>query len=130
MKKPRVRTISLGRKKNSSRRRKFLLLVLSTDERCMNRHCKRATHAIQAHHIIYRSQLGSDDISNGIALCSICHHRVHNGYADKKRGRITGKQFMLWILRQWLSTDAWRWDEAYGRLLNQEYVEQGIHLNL
>ena len=117
MTRPRKTTVSTGCNRNGSLRREFLLLVLSTDKRCMNQHCNGTIRAIQAHHIIYRSQLGSDDISNGIALCSICHQRVHNGFTDQKRGRIAGRQFMLWILKQWRSTDAWRWDEAYNQLL-------------
>ena len=98
---------------------KFRAEVLARDRRCMNLQCEGRNRRLDAHHIVYRSGLGSDDLSNGIALCASCHHLVHNGFNDKKGGRITGRQLMIKILRQWLSTDGWRWDEAYARLLRK-----------
>lgn len=36
------------------------------------------TYDLHIHHIIYRSQLGNNDIRNLIRLCSDCHRRVHS----------------------------------------------------
>jgi hypothetical protein len=49
----------------------------------MCRHC-RYRNNLHAHHIIYRSQLGSDISSNLITLCTKfdeggCHDAVHRG---------------------------------------------------
>ena len=34
--------------------------------------------AVDIHHKVFRSQGGSDDISNLIALCRYCHDKAHN----------------------------------------------------
>lgn len=57
------------------------------------------THDLHIHHIIYRSQLGNNDIRNLIRLCSDCHRRVHSNkkvwqkklllYQFKKYGKFT-----------------------------------------
>lgn len=38
-------------------------------------------HKVQVHHIIPRSEGGSDEIDNAITLCPNCHDEVHAGYA-------------------------------------------------
>ena len=48
--------------------------VRERDKGC--RLCGR--HDIQAHHIIYRSHGGTNDIRNLICLCVDCHSRVHS----------------------------------------------------
>ena len=40
--------------------------------------------ASDCHHIIYRSQGGSDDVENIIALCRNCHNAVHNYQITKE----------------------------------------------
>jgi 5-methylcytosine-specific restriction endonuclease McrA len=44
-------------------------------EKCNNK------KAVDIHHIIFRSQGGSDNIDNLIALCRDCHNKAH---ADKE----------------------------------------------
>jgi 5-methylcytosine-specific restriction endonuclease McrA len=36
-------------------------------------------YAVDIHHIQFRSQLGSDEESNLIALCRDCHNMAHDG---------------------------------------------------
>lgn len=47
--------------------------------------CNRL-HGVQVHHIVLRSEGGSDDESNAIPLCPNCHDEVHAQHAP---GRIT-----------------------------------------
>ena len=47
---------------------------------CRNPECGRRSLRVQAHHIVFRSDGGSDDLGNGITLCPVCHLRlVHKG---------------------------------------------------
>lgn len=54
--------------------------VLARDEYtcqcCKNKH---KDSKLEAHHIVYRSQGGSDDPKNLITLCHTCHKALHNG---------------------------------------------------
>ena len=45
-------------------------------------HCRfcRTTHGLTPHHIVYRSQGGTDDLSNLLTLCIKCHNAVHDGH--------------------------------------------------
>jgi len=40
--------------------------------------------AVDLHHIVYKSQGGSDSIDNIIALCRICHDKAHNEILTKE----------------------------------------------
>jgi len=57
--------------------RHFRAKVLWRDKR-QCQHCK-ATEALHAHHIRYKSQGGTDAIQNGITLCERCHEELHDG---------------------------------------------------
>jgi hypothetical protein len=47
---------------------------------------------LHAHHIIFRSNKGSDEESNLITLCKTCHDKLHNGEISlKKNGKIKGQ---------------------------------------
>lgn len=47
---------------------------------CRNPECGRRSLRVQAHHVVFRSEGGCDDLSNGITLCPVCHLRlVHTG---------------------------------------------------
>ena len=41
--------------------------------------CGKKNTRLEVHHIIYRSQGGTDDEDNLITLCEDCHDKVHNG---------------------------------------------------
>ncbi len=43
---------------------------------CRNPECGRRSLRVQAHHIAFRSLGGTDDLSNGITLCPVCHLRL------------------------------------------------------
>jgi hypothetical protein len=47
--------------------------------------CNRL-HGVQVHHIVFRSDGGSDEASNAIPLCPNCHDEVHAQHAS---GRVT-----------------------------------------
>ena len=40
------------------------------------RHCN-FTSGLQPHHVIFKSQRGSDELNNLICLCYSCHHGLH-----------------------------------------------------
>ena len=64
--------------------------VLSRDNYTCQ-HCKGKTKdsKLEVHHIIFRSENGSDEESNLIVLCKSCHDKVHNGKIElKKIGKI------------------------------------------
>lgn len=41
--------------------------------------------AVDIHHIVFRSQGGTDDASNLIALCRECHNLAHDGVITRER---------------------------------------------
>ena len=51
------------------------------------------------HHIILRSQGGSDDPDNLICLCPRCHNYAHGlGNLKVDGHRVTGRQFIIGVL--------------------------------
>lgn len=54
-------------------------------------HCqgKSKDKRLEVHHVIFRSQQGSDEETNLVTLCKTCHDRLHAGTIALKR---TGKQ--------------------------------------
>lgn len=65
----------------SSRREAVLNRDNHTCQVCGKKHTR-----LEVHHIVYRSQGGSDEENNLITLCEDCHSKVHNGklVIDKK----------------------------------------------
>lgn len=65
---------------------------------CLNRdsytcqHCKTKKGALHAHHIVYRSQGGSDDLENLITLCEQCHKDLHDGKLKEFESKLKGKR--------------------------------------
>lgn len=52
---------------------------------------KHKDSKLEVHHIIYRSQNGSDEESNLIALCHTCHKDLHSGkISTKLSGKVKG----------------------------------------
>ena len=55
-------------------------MVLNRDSyTCQYCKGKHKDSRLEVHHIIYRSNYGSDDESNLITLCQTCHKKLHNG---------------------------------------------------
>ncbi len=116
------------RREKSNLRQQWRELVLQKDgHRCTNRLCpskaEEETPRIDPHHIVFRSQGGEDTLENGVALCAVCHDRVHNGYRDPSRGRVRGRVYMIEIIEQHKDTADFRWSGVLGDLKAKE----GIH---
>ena len=47
-------------------------------------HCGARHTRLEVHHIVFRSQGGSDDLDNLITLCEDCHHNLHKGKVKLK----------------------------------------------
>lgn len=53
---------------------------------------KSKNNRLEVHHIIFRSQGGSDDESNLLTLCKSCHDSLHEGKISlKKNGKVKSK---------------------------------------
>lgn len=57
--------------------------------------CKKSNVHLEVHHIVYRSNGGSDDESNLITLCEDCHHKLHQGKMKLKKSISQGKKKAL-----------------------------------
>lgn len=67
--------------------------VLSRDEHTCQ-YCKGKTkdNRLHVHHIVFRSNGGSDEQDNLITLCKMCHNNLHEGKITlKKNGKIKGQ---------------------------------------
>jgi hypothetical protein len=64
--------------------------VLSRDNyTCKYCNGKSKDSKLEVHHIIFKSQRGSDEESNLLVLCKTCHDKLHKGKIDiKKKGKI------------------------------------------
>ena len=108
-------------KKKSERKKRrsaFHTRVINKDKKCMGVFCMSAQQfdkeALHAHHIIHRSQGGKDTVNNGIALCPLCHDKVHKGGPnpyDTNR-HLSGKSHMILILAKYMFHPNWRWTDA------------------
>ena len=54
-------------------------------------HCGVVTWELYVHHVIPRSQGGSNDASNLIALCKKCHHDMHLHNPSRKKKSVEDK---------------------------------------
>lgn len=54
--------------------------------------CKTKKGTLHVHHIIYRSNGGSDDIENLITLCENCHKELHQGELKEFENKLSGKR--------------------------------------
>lgn len=66
--------------------------VLDRDgHECQNCKSKSKDNKLEVHHIIFRSNGGSDEESNLITLCKTCHGKVHAGEIKLKGGKVKGQ---------------------------------------
>lgn len=56
-------------------------VIKRADGRCENPLCRRRTH-LDPHHVVKRSQGGTDRPGNIVALCRTCHRQTDAAYAD------------------------------------------------
>jgi len=62
--------------------------VLTRDKyKCQNCKGKSKDKKLEVHHIIFKSNDGSDDETNLITLCKTCHDKVHKGSLEIKGGK-------------------------------------------
>ncbi len=67
-------------------------VLFRDDYTCQNCKGKTKNIKLETHHIIFRSNGGSDEQENLIALCKSCHDKVHTGELNLKRtGKIKSK---------------------------------------
>jgi len=68
--------------------------VLNRDNYCcQNKKCVSKSKKLEVHHIVFRSNNGSDEASNLITLCKICHDDLHSeklilNLKGKKKGSL------------------------------------------
>lgn len=65
--------------------------VLSRDNYTCQ-YCKTKKGTLHVHHIIYRSNNGSDEESNLITLCENCHIKLHRGELNNFESKLVGKK--------------------------------------
>lgn len=109
--------------KKTAELEQFRAEIKKLDTVCRNKICPNKGTAfgaaVDAHHLIKRSQGGENSIGNGIGLCRHCHDLVEKG-GEFDGESLFGKQIELEILEQWLYTDDWRWDQVYERLRKKD----------
>jgi len=65
--------------------------------RCGNPECGRLSLRNEGHHLVMRSQGGSDAEENGVTVCRVCHLRgIHGGKIAVERVVVGGAGALLW----------------------------------
>lgn len=107
----------------------FGVMVLALDGGCMNPDCPCHSEesfeglVLSAHHIIRRSQGGSDTSENGICFCAISHDWAEGRRNLKINGqRVTGRQFVIIVLDGLVGKPEYRWSKAHNELKRKEGV--------
>lgn len=96
--------------------------------------CCRGKHKdnkLEVHHIIFRSQGGSDEEDNLITLCSTCHYNVHHGkqklnLKGKLRGTLKHATQMNSIRKQLLERSYPNAIETFGYITKANRYLNGI----
>jgi hypothetical protein len=79
--------------------RGFAKVKEAGDFRCANPECGRQTLRVEAHHVVFREEGGSDEAWNGTPLCAVCHLRgIHGGRLKVTHGEVGGRAVLWW---QW-----------------------------
>lgn len=95
-------------------------------------HCrgKHKDSKLEVHHIIYRSNGGSDEESNLITLCHTCHKELHEGKIKLKlTGKMKGKlkyATQMNIIRKQLFKAYPEAEETFGYITKANRFELGI----
>lgn len=58
---------------------------------CQNCKGKTKDSRLEVHHIVFRSNGGSDELENLMTLCKTCHDKVHSGAIKLKGGKSKGQ---------------------------------------
>ena len=77
--------------------------------------CKAKNTKLQVHHILYKSQRGTDTPSNLITLCSNCHDKVHNNeFVIKGIKSKTKYATEMGIIKSQIKKQFGEFEETYG----------------
>lgn len=82
--------------------------------KCQSRQNVKHSEKLHVHHIIFRSQGGSNEPDNLITLCETCHRALHNGEFEIKGNKNkTRHATQASIVKSQLSKD-WEFTETFG----------------
>lgn len=89
--------------------------VLDRDRyKCQSKQKVKHSEKLHVHHIIFRSQGGSNEPDNLITLCETCHRTLHNGEFEIKGNKNkTRHATQVSIVKSQLSKD-WEFTETFG----------------
>lgn len=95
--------------------------------------CKTKKGTLQVHHIIYRSNGGSDEESNLITLCENCHTKLHKGELNNFESKLTGKKktnlkyaSQMSVVRSQLLKYYFKAMETYGYVTKENRQNLGL----
>ena len=98
--------------------------------KCQNPNCKNKDKQpiLVLHHIIFRSNGGSDSPNNLITLCTKCHTpRNHKGFLKTWKPKIPSmKPSTFMSMVRWRLVNALQCDHTYGYITKSTRIEHGI----
>ena len=94
-------------------------------------HCKGKSkdHKLEVHHIIFRSNHGSDEPENLITLCKTCHDKLHAGELKLNGGKVKGylrHATQMNSIRQQLLTRLPETEETFGFVTKEHRQLMGL----
>ena len=101
------------------------------DHKCQNKKCTNKNKRIEVHHIIFRSNKGSDEPENLITLCKDCHDGLHDEtvtlkLVGKKKGNLKHATHMNSIRVQLLKLFP-QAEKTYGFITKERRQHIGIN---
>ncbi|KKN42819.1 hypothetical protein LCGC14_0709510 [marine sediment metagenome] len=105
--------------------------VLHRDGYRCQRRAKGAVHhrKLHVHHVVYKSQGGTDEPGNLLTLCSSCHDALHAGQWDlpaKWRVNKTRHATHVGIVQARLKQSGWSFIETFGYLTKMKRRQLGL----
>lgn len=73
-------------------------------------------YKIDPHRIVFGSQGGQYEIGNLIGLCRLVAHKAAHEGRKVDGKRLSAKQYIIYVLEQWLDDLCWRWEIVYNKL--------------
>lgn len=104
--------------------------VLSRDNYvCHNCKGRSKEKRLEVHHIIYRSNVGSDSADNLVTLCKVCHDKVHDNKIKLKGGKLKGNLLhatQMNSIRKQLLIRLPEAEETFGYITKEHRQQLGI----
>jgi len=108
---PDVKEYRNGNQKGFYNTRAFIL----NRDRYQCQKCKAKNTKLHVHHIVFRSNDGTDTPSNLITLCSTCHNKLHGGKFEIKGTRSKTKHATeIGIVKSQLKKEFGDFEETFG----------------